>query len=203
MVVDEKLNFNQHIEEKITKGNQMLGIIRSTFKFINAEVFSLLYKSMVRPHVEYASVIWSPHTKKYTDMLERLQRRATKLVPELRDLPYEDRLRSLHLPTLQYRRLRNDLIHIYKITHNMIELDTDTHCKKCNHSTLMLQRALRSTNRGHSHKYQIHHHPGVRNRFLTTRALSYWNSLSDKTVNSVSLNVFKNNLSKESSLPPK
>ena len=143
------------------------------------------------------------HTKKYTDMLERLQKRATKLVPSLKNLPYEERLRSLNLPTLQYRRMRSDLIHIYKLTHNMLEMDTDTHCMKCKHSTEMLQRSLRPSNRGHSHKFQAHHHPGIRNRFLTSRAFSHWNNLSEKTENSNTLNIFKNNLRKESSLPHK
>ena len=65
VTVDEKLNFYKHIEGKINKANQMLGIIRRTFKYIDTTIFNLLYKSLVRPHVEYASVIWSPHTKKY------------------------------------------------------------------------------------------------------------------------------------------
>ena len=136
-------------------------------------------------------------------MLEKLQRRATKLVPELRDLPYEDRLMILQLPTLQYRRLRTDLIHIYKMTTSMIEMDTNTYCTKCTHHTQMLEPTHRQSNRGHQHKYQIHHHPGVRNRFITSRSLSYWNSLSVKTVSSTSINSFKNNLAKESSLPHK
>ena len=203
VTVDEKLNFYQHIEGKINKANQMLGIIRSSFKFIDQSIFNLLYKSLVRPHIEYASIIWSPHTKKYKEMLERLQRRATKLVPDIKDLPYEERLRTLNLPTLQYRRLRNDLIHIYKLTHNLLEMDTDTHCTKCQHGTEMLQRSLRPSNRGHSHKYQIHHHPGIRNRFLTSRVLTYWNNLSEETVNSSSVNSFKNHINKESSLPNK
>ena len=166
-------------------------------------IFTKLYTSLVRPHVEYASVIWSPHTIKYQDMLEKLQRRATKLVPVLRDLHYEDRLRILQLPTLQFRRLRSDLIHLYKMTHNMIEMDTNTYCTKCKHHTSMLEPANRQSNRGHQHKYQIHHHPGIRNRFITSRALNYWNNLSEKTVNSISINSFKNNLAMESSLPHK
>ena len=181
----------------------MLGIIRRTFKHMDKTVFNLLYKTLVRPHIEYASVIWSPHTKKYQEKIERLQRRATKLIPEIKDLSYEQRLKSLNLSTLQFRRLRNDLIHIYKITHNLIELDTNTHCTQCHHSTEMLQQTMRPANRGHNFKYQIHHHQGTKNRFLTSRALTYWNNLHNKTVNAVSLNSFKNNLGKESSLPDK
>ena len=203
VTVDEELKFKKHIEDKIATANKMLGIIRHTFKHLDNRSFCMLYKSLVRPHLEYASIIWSPHTKQYQDMIEKVQRRATKLLPDLKDLPYNDRLKILQLPTLKYRRLRNDLLHLYKLTHNMVEMDQATHCKKCTHNTHMLQKSLRSANRGHEHKYQIHHHPGIRNRFLTSRALSYWNSLSKTTVNSTTINSFKNNLEKlnTSSLP--
>ena len=136
-------------------------------------------------------------------MIEKVQRRATKLLPDLKNLPYEDRLKMLNLPTLKYRRLRNDLLHLYKLTHNLVEMDLDTYCLKCTHNTLMLQKPLRNATRGHEHKYQILHHPGTRNRFLTSRSLSYWNSLTNTTVNSPSINSFKNNLEKQnaSSLP--
>ena len=137
-------------------------------------------------------------------MIEKVQRRATKLLPDIKNLPYDDRLKTLNLPTLKYRRLRSDLLHLYKLTHNMVEMDQDTYCKKCTHNTLMLQRPLRTSTRGHEHKYQIHHHPGIRNRFLTARALTFWNSLNKNTVNSPSINSFKNNLDKDtSSLPNK
>ena len=201
VTVDEELKFKKHIEDKIATANKMLGIIRHTFKHLDNTSFLMLYKALVRPHVEYASIIWSPHTKQYQEMLEKLQRRATKILPHLKNLSYEDRLKVLQLPTLKFRRLRSDLIHIFKLTHNMVEMDLDTHCKKCQHNTLMLQKSLRTTTRGHPFKYQIHHHPGIRNRFLTSRVLSHWNSLSTTTVNSASLNIFKNNLLKESSLP--
>ena len=100
-------------------------------------------------------------------MIEKVQRRATKLLPDLNNLPYDDRLKALNLPTLKYRRLRADLLYIYKLTHNLVEMDQDTHCLKCTHNTQMLQKSLRPSNRGHQHKYQIHHHPGIRHRFRT------------------------------------
>ena len=202
VTVDEELKFKKHIEDKISTANKMLGLIRHTFKHLDNRSFCMLYKSLVRPHLEYASVIWSPFTKQYQDMIEKVQRRATKMLPDLKELQYHDRLKILQLPTLKYRRLRTDLLLIYKLSHNLIDMDQDTHCKKCSHNTEMLQKTFRSTNRGHEYKYQIHHHQGIRNRFLTARALKYWNSLTPITVNSPSINIFKNNLEKNTSSLP-
>ena len=65
-----------------------------------------LYKAIVRPHLEDCIKAWNPHLRKYVDMLEKIQRRATKLIPELRDLTYEERLKECELTTLETRRLR-------------------------------------------------------------------------------------------------
>ena len=67
-------------------------------------MFLQLYKTLIRPHLEYGSVIWSPYLKKDIYLLENVQRRATKLVKEVKDLPYQDRMKNLGLSTLQYRR---------------------------------------------------------------------------------------------------
>ena len=82
----------------------MMGIIRRTFEYLEDKCFSTVFKSFVRPHIEYANQVWSPTA------LENVQRRATKLIPG-----YKERLIRLNLPTLSYRRLRGDMIEIYKI----------------------------------------------------------------------------------------
>ena len=201
VTVDSKLKFSKHIDLKISKANKLLGLIRHTFKFLSAETLTTLYKSLVRPHVEYATPAWSPHLKGDRDKIEKLQRRATKLVPELRDQTYEERLRSLKLPTLEFRRLRADLILIYKYTHNLIKLDTNPHCPICRHNTNMLQPSLSRSCRGHNLKFQVQHHTSYRDRFLTSRVLNTWNKLHPQTVNAVSINSFKSKLNTDTSLP--
>ncbi len=115
VTIDDKLSFDQHINEKINTANRVLGTIRRNFSYIGIDNFSQLYKALVHPHLEFANQIWAPHLKKHTEALENVQRQATKMLPELRDLSYPDRLCRLKLPTLAYRRLRGDMIELYKI----------------------------------------------------------------------------------------
>merc|ERR1712035_247280 len=78
---------------------------------------------MIRPKLEYAAVVWSPYKKKHIRKLERIQRIATKMVAELKELTYEERLKEMKLPTLEERRERGDLITIYKLMNNLEEID--------------------------------------------------------------------------------
>ena len=78
-----------------------------------------LHKSLVRPHLEYCTVVWSPHYVKDKELLERVQRRFTRMIPELKQLAYADRLDSLKLWTLEERRVRADLVEVDKIVHGL------------------------------------------------------------------------------------
>ena len=71
----------------------MLGIIKINFKYLNIQCFTLLYKSMVRSHLDYCSSVWNPYHKGDIEALEKVQKRATKILPELKHLSYCDRLR--------------------------------------------------------------------------------------------------------------
>ena len=78
-------------------------------------MFKLLYKALVRPHIEYAAAIWSPRYISDVNIIEGVQRRATRQLPEMKSLSYEERLKKLQLPTLRFRRLRGDIIEDYKM----------------------------------------------------------------------------------------
>ena len=97
------------------KGNQILGLIRRKLVYKEKELIIPLYKTIVRPHLEYCIQAWRPYRKKDIDMLERVQRRATKMIPKLRNISYEMRLKECGLTTLETRRLRGDQIEVFKI----------------------------------------------------------------------------------------
>ena len=82
-------------------------------------MFTKLFKSIVRPHLEYANVIWHPAYKRQEAKIENVQRRATKVLKEFKDCSYTERLIALDLPSIKYRQLRADLIQTYKILHDI------------------------------------------------------------------------------------
>ena len=90
------MNANMKVSEQCriaaSKGNKVLGMIRRNITYKEKSLIIPLYKAIVRHHLEYCIQAWNPHPRKYVDMLEKIQRRATKLIPELRDLTYEERL---------------------------------------------------------------------------------------------------------------
>ena len=193
---DHKLKFTDHCQNKINTANRVLRYIRHTFLYINEQIFLLLYKALVRPHLEYASCIWNPNLKYNIDSIERVQRRATKIVPSLKDLSYTDRLKKLNLETLEYRRTRADLLETYRIMNGIHELDLSCHCSICP-SKKMFTPALHQSTRGHDRKLQVQEATGPRKHFFSTRAIKLWNNLSQSAVSSTSINSFKTHLSTE------
>ena len=76
-----------------------MGLIRRSFSYMDETTLLMLYKALVRPHLEYANSICNPYNKKHITAIENIQRRATRLIPGFKDLTYEERLKKLKLPT--------------------------------------------------------------------------------------------------------
>ena len=86
VIIDTQLTFEDHIATKVKKANAMVGLIRRSFSFLSCNLFKKLYVAFVRPHLEYAQVVWSPHLRKHINMLENVQIRATKLVDGVKNI---------------------------------------------------------------------------------------------------------------------
>ena len=140
---------------------------------------------MVRPHLEYANAVTYPHYEKDSKRLENVQRRATKLVPQLRNLDYVSRLKALNLPSLLYRRQRGDMIEVFKYTHNY----------DINPNPLPLHHG--SVTRGHNFKLEKRRpEKSARQKFFTMRAVNEWNALPADIAEATTLNSFKYRLDK-------
>ena len=141
-----------------------MAVIRRSFTTLNQHNCVPLYKALVRSHLDYAISIWSPYKQKYKDAIENVQRRATKQLPGMKNIPYEERLQRLKLPTLAYRRTRGDMIEVYKLLHGKYDM--------------FLERAC--TN--------------VRKESFSLRVTRSWNDLPEVVVTAPSVNSFKNRL---------
>ena len=188
VVVDGNLSFDSHINTKINKANSILGIIRRSFVHLDQATLVMLYVALVRPHIEFANTIWHPYLKKHINAIEAVQRRATKLIYSLKNLPYNERLQYLGLPSLSYRRLRGDMIETYKIIHNLYDPRV---------SANILNKHSDPSTRGNSHKlYLIRANTELRRNYFSLRITSTWNTLPDSVILAPSLNSFKNRLDK-------
>ena len=98
-------------------------MISRTFCVRDKDTILQLSKSLVRPHLECSVQAWRPHFKKDIELIEGVQRRATKLISSLKDKNYEERLRILKLTTLETRRIRGDLVEVFKIFRGFENLD--------------------------------------------------------------------------------
>ena len=113
------LTFNKHISNIVRRANILIGIIKRTFSYLDQSMFRTLYTTLIHPHLDYASVVWNPYQLGHIRAIEKVQRRATRIIPEFRGYSYYDRLKALNLPSLVYRRRRMDMIMVYKIIHGL------------------------------------------------------------------------------------
>ena len=163
----------------------MLGMIHRTYDDKSKDTMLKLYKSLVRPHLEYAIQAWRPYKQKDIDSMEKVQRRATRMMEGLGGLSYEERLERTNLLSLEMRRLRSDLIEVYKIINGFEGLNVDD----------FFEFRDDNVTRGHSKKiYKLRSRLDIRKYFFTQRVVEEWNSLPSEVVESKSINEFKSRI---------
>ena len=168
------------------KTQKILGYIKRVFRYRNKQTVLALYRALVRPLLEYGAQFWSPIRRVDVEHLEKVQARATKLVPSIRHKRYQRRQADLGLFTLEQRRLRGLLIDTFKILRGFSGLDPA--------SVFEL-----SVNRTRNNGYKVvppRFNTVLHRDFPTVRVCNLWNSLPEAVVNAPSVDTFKGRLDK-------
>ena len=186
--VDPLLNFEEHINKTVKKARQISGLIIRTISFKSKDIMIPLYKSLVRPILEYGNAVWSPYLKKNKLLIEGVQRRFTKCIVGVKDMEYEDRLKFLNLPSLEYRRLRGDLIETFKLCRGFYD--------PVSTSSLFELNSLVNTRTNGFKLTKINTNLDQFKYFFTNRIVNAWNGLPSGVVHAESVNSFKNAIDK-------
>ena len=125
VLIDDELKFHKQTAAAIKTANRVLGVVKKSYSYFDDRNLPLIYKSLIRPHLEYGNIVWGPFYKEDKIAIKRVQRRATKLVPRIKHYTYEERLRELHLPSLLHRRRRGDMMFAYKLVTGRLNINKD------------------------------------------------------------------------------
>ena len=127
IMVSSGLSWSEHVNVTVNKANKLLGLVHRTVSWSNPGAFSTLYKSLMRPVLEYAPLVWNSFLPKDVLALEKVRWRTSQLAlgQKCGEMEYEDRLRKLKWPSLETRRLFLTLVECYKIGFGINKLNFD------------------------------------------------------------------------------
>ena len=184
--IDPNLDFKNHIKTIVKKASFLTHKILKNFTYRDSNILVPLFKTLVRPILEYGNTVWYNGLKKCRDKIENVQRKLTKHIKGLKDTPYEMRLAKIKLPSMEYRQIRGDLIQVFKIAHNFYDPTT---------TKSLFEFTNEQKLRGHNFKIiKQRTNKSKYSKFFTNRIVNRWNKLPSYIVNATSIDNFKNHV---------
>ena len=192
LILSNNLKWSNYISSITTKANMTAHTILRSFQTNNIKLIINLFNMYVRPTLEYNTCIWNPNLTKDINSVESVQRKFTKRLCQRNNIKfnsYNDRLKILKMETLETRRYKRDVIIMFKIYHNLIDIDFNEFFTSTTSSYNL---------RGHSYQLNIPKHSSFtpRQNFFSNRILTIWNKLPEDLLNAQNLGIFKSKLNK-------
>ena len=187
ITISSDLKWCNHVKNVVKNASFASHQLLKSIRTKNIWTLLKLYKTYIRPKLEFNTPVWCPYLNKDVDKIEGVQGRITKYIFLRCGTPfssYEDRIFKLNLKSLKQRRIIYDLIQIYKIINNLSDLTF---------SDFFVYRPMKYNLRGNSVKIDTnfkHNSDEWRSSFFN-RVVKYWNSLPDSVASSSSLQIFK------------
>ena len=194
VIIHDDLKPSLQCARAAAKANQVLGQIVRGVCFRDKDTMLRLYKTYVRPHLEYCQAAWSPWTLGDKNVLEQVQKRAVKLMTNLKCKTYEGRLKELGLTTLEERRKRGDMITMFRIMTGKDKVDPSLWF------SLTTPRSGAASTRQNTGWLNVEKPPRssweLRRNQFSQRTVDDWNLLPDWVKQVSTVNSFKNSLDK-------
>jgi len=164
VMISDSLKSSEQCKYAYGKASQMLALVARTISTRDQCILVKIYKSIVRPHLEYCTPAWSPHYVKDKELIEKVQHRFTRLFVHLRGMDYEKRLEMLGLWSLEERRNRADLVEVFKMFKGLSAVPVEE----------FFSVARNSRTRGHPCKLLIKNFSGsnIRHHFFSERVIA-------------------------------
>ena len=176
VIICDDLKLHDQVNKACKEATRQINIIRRTFVSRNPEFLSNMFKSHIRPKLEYCVPMWNPVYAGDVGRMEKVQNRFTRLLLHGRTMTPAERNEVLGLTTHKIRRLRGDLIQVFKMAHD----------------TSLFPRPMDARTRGHSKKLLVQPvQNNIRKHSLALRSVRVWNELPEEVVNAESMNIFK------------